>query len=146
MSPGVSSGVLPRLQRHSRLCCRRGTRCLPAPGQLRVPGNAGVFCPIHLREVSMCACSKKDGSAFLAKRTQPGLTRAREKKHSFTSDGTCVLRRFVQRSAGWSPPTPSPAPSPAPPPAPSPACRQQRLLLHSRCPPAQQRVLRLWPP
>ena len=58
-----------------------------------------VFCENHLREVSMCTCSKKDGSAFFAKRrhctmVQSRLTRAKEQNHSFTSNGMCVLRRF----------------------------------------------------
>ena len=44
---------------------------------------------------------------------QSRLTRVREQNHSFTSGGTCVLRRFVQGSAGLSSPAPSPAPSPA---------------------------------
>ena len=74
----------------------------------------GVLCENHLRGVSMCACSKKDGSALFAKRkhctmVQSGLTRAREQNHSFTLGGMCVLRRFVQGSAGLSSPAPSPA-------------------------------------
>ena len=148
VSPGANSGVLPRLLRHSTLCCRSGTRCLPGPGQLLVTGSAGGqerYRKSSARAtcgwVSMCACSKKDGSARFAKRkhcvmVQSGLTRAREQNHSFTSGGMCVLRRFVQGSAGL----PSPAPSPLPR-----ARRQQVLRLRpSRCPPARQRVLRLW--
>ena len=54
-----------------------------------------VFCAIHLRGVSICVCAKKDGSAFLAKRThcamvQSRLTRAREQNHSLH------LRRHVR--------------------------------------------------
>ena len=74
----------------------------------------GVLRENHLRGVSMCMCSKKDGSALFAKRkhcvmVQSGMTRAREQNHSLTSGGTCVLRRFVQGSAGSSSPAPSPA-------------------------------------
>ena len=76
----------------------------------------------------MCACSKKDGSALFAKRrhctmVQSGFTRAREQNHSFTSGGTCVLRLFVQGSAGLS--------------------ATAAMLRSSRCRPARQRVLRL---
>ena len=92
----------------------------------------GVFCAIHLRCVSMCACSKKDGSALLAKRThcamvQSGLTRAKEQRHSSTSGEMSVMHRFVQGSAGSSSP------------APWPSCRcigcQKVLPPRSRCPP-----------
>ena len=74
----------------------------------------GVLCENHLRGVSMCRCSKKDGSALFANRkhclmVQSGMTRVREQNHSFTSGGTCILRRFVQGSAGSSSPAPSPA-------------------------------------
>ena len=111
VSPGARSGVLPRLQIHSTLCCRRGetmsARARTAAGSRkrgRPRAVPEVFCENHLRGVSMCACSKKDGSALSAKRrhcamVQLGLTRAREQNHSFTSGGMCVLRRFVQGSA-----------------------------------------------
>ena len=73
-----------------------------------------VFCENHLRCVSTCACSKKDGSALFAERrhcvmVQSRLTRAREQNHSFTSGDMCVLRCFVQGSAGLSSTAPSPA-------------------------------------
>ena len=70
MSPGARSGVLPRLLRHSTLCCRRETmsaRARTAAGS-RERGRPRSVCQNHLRGVSLCACSKKDGTALLAKR------------------------------------------------------------------------------
>ena len=43
---------LPTLLRHSTLCCRRRRRCLPWPGQLRVPRQAEVCCQIVALAVS----------------------------------------------------------------------------------------------
>ena len=68
-----------------------------------------VFCENHMRVVSMCACSKKDGSALFAKRrhcvmVQSRLTRAREQNHSFTSGGMCVLRRACRHQHDHQPP------------------------------------------
>ena len=41
VSPGANSGGPPRFLIHSTICCRRVTRYPPGPGQLRVPGSAG---------------------------------------------------------------------------------------------------------
>ena len=129
--PSEHSGVLPTLLRHSTLCCRRGTRYLPGPGQLPVPTLHGrpraapeVFCEIHLREVSMCACSKKGGKwPFSAKR-----------KHCImvaSCIASCTLVRHQQlllpRSRCSSPQ------------------EHVRRLRASRWLPAGQRALRLWP-
>ena len=116
------------------LFCRRGTRCLPGPGQLQVPGSAG----------------KSDTGSLLRDplaggvdvRVQLGLTRVGEQNHSFTSCGMCVLRCFVQGSAGLSSPAPSPAVAGSSPTASSrcPSPQQHvRRLRPSRCPPARQR-------
>ena len=79
-----------------------------------------VFCENHLR-VCVDVCVLEEGWEvyfYFTKRrhcamVQSRLTRAKEQNHSFTSGGMCVLRRFVQGSAGSSSPAPSPAPSPA---------------------------------
>ena len=133
--PDGRPGVLATLLRHRTLCCRPGMRCLPGPRQLRVPGNAGgqererkssagTTCGAcrcaRVEEGWKCPFEKQKHCAM----DQSGFTRVRDPNNSLTS-GTCVLRRFVQGSAGSSP-----------------AGSAAAAL---RCHPAQERALQQWP-
>ena len=108
---GTSHRPRRRLARHTERPGEKSSGIIPDTMFARARTAAGsrerwrpsvvpdVFSAIHLREVSTCLCSKKEGSAYFAKRihcvmVQSRLTRVREQNHSFTSGGTCVLSRF----------------------------------------------------
>ena len=86
---------------------RRGTRCLPGQDSCGFQGARAAKSGTGslLREPFAAGVAMRSDCAMV----QLGLTRAREQNHSFTSSGMCVLRRFVQGSAGLSSPAPSPA-------------------------------------
>ena len=93
------------------------------------PRATPEVCENHLRGVSMCACSKKDGSALFheaeALRHGPVALDAGERaEHCFTSSAELACHHQHRRQL---------------------ARRQQVSLPRSRCPSARQRVLRLWP-